>query len=106
MSDGLEEFVLESKADNDAGEMFRAQISGMVGSIDAVLDAEDRRAARGGTGGAGNAKLSNTISTLDWLRHSSGLAGLGGGVFNDTRGLACGMAGGGRFELAQFVESC
>ena len=99
MSDGREEVVLESEADTSAGEMFRAEISGMVGSIDAVLDAEDRRVARGGIGGAGNEKLSNTIPTLDWLGHSSGLAGLGGGVFNDTGGFACGVAGGGRFEL-------
>lgn len=65
MREGREELALESEVESCAGESFRGGISGMVGSSDAVLDAEDRRAARGGFGGAGKENLSNTIPTLD-----------------------------------------
>lgn len=107
--EGREELALELELENEncVGVRFRGDISGIVGSK-GVLDVDDRRGARGGTGGVGKEKLLNTIPDLDegWLKDSSGLAGLGGGVFVDTGGLACGVTGGGRSGLAKGGESC
>lgn len=103
MSEGREELALEFvlEKENWVGVRLRGDISGMVGSKEGVLDVDDRREARGGMGGAGKEKLLNTMPPLeeDGLIDSSGLGGLGGGVCIEARGLACGVAGGGRTGL-------
>lgn len=54
-SDGREESVLEFEKENCVGVRFNGEISGIVGSKVAFLEAEERRAARGGIGGGGGA---------------------------------------------------